>query len=1161
MNPPTMSANTEPPAGASPGAPSPTEEREHRLDVAIRELLEARESGQELDRRAWLSRYPDLAPELTEFLETNDVVGWVIDTAVPTAGARFGPYRIVRLLGKGGMGFVYEVEEEQRETDRRLALKILPAWGLSDPEARERFGREAGALARLDHPNILPILKRDMLGGIPSIVTPLVDGPDLRTVRRRLARARSSALDQDPGADQPVASYTVADPDRPDAPADLGSADTHARAVAMVGLQVARALDHAHRREILHRDVKPSNLLLDSKGTVFLSDFGLAGRVDLDQADLTATGELAGTLRYLAPERLRRWCDPRSDVYSLGLTLYELLTLRPAFDDVDRGRLLQAVATTMPPRPRKLRTDIPRDLETIILKAIEKDPAHRYPSASNLADDLRRFLDGEPILARPLSLLELAWLWVRRNKAKAGALGLAALCLVGFVAGAFLYEMKRREAAEARAAIAMAQRDAARQSEQESRHQALILSLQQSRAGQRVDGWKDDAVRRGREAAAIRLDGEVRDQFVAMLCGLDAKRVQHRSPFGASGLAFAGRGWHLLMGGLNPDQGEEQRGRIWDLATGEIRYSALKGRGPVAFRDEETALQLAYRPPAALVLWDVARDREVSRFALPAREKVVCRALAGDGSKVAAGLSTKVLVWDVASRKALREFPGPATALAFTPDGALLAAGDDRGQIVVRSLATGQTIAELGERPIRVMSLKFAPDYLRDSQGQRGWLLAAGGTSGSLIVWDVARKQVRSFCRDPGQETNDLAFSSDSSLLASAGRSYLWLWNVATGACLLQIRTDGFHLGVALSQDGQWLAAGSRRAFSPGEASVYRLTDGPELRSLRGLDKGFHQVALGAKGRLIAALSSDFRVGVWELESGHLRYIREAPEGLLALSAHLALSPDERFLAICGDQLAQLWDLDTGRTLRSWTLPVGTFELMRFDSENRLLLVRVETHDGSGSPFNNHDPGNPSVAKLRNLLGADPLRPIKVIERFKESHGAYAHPTFRYFAWHGLDKDPGRPDHSIRVYDGPTGEEVWHRDLQPDEPEPGLAFDPSGSVFVLNFGGAKPRTLMLEMPSGKELGTLEDDATHVGPRPFDPGGYYTTKPRGQANGFSLARNGRGHLVNLAIDTRDVWPVEFDPERKRLFWGGRDGTITVCDLEKLEERLKALEQSR
>src|SRR4029077_2884858 len=182
------------------------------------------------------------------------------------------------------------------------------------------------------------------------------------------------------------------------------SAGQYARSVALVGVQVAEALDYAHRQGVLHRDIKPSNLLLDGQGTVWVTDFGLAKATDSD--DLTRTGDIVGTVRYMAPERFQGKADQGNDIYGLGITLYEMLTLRPAFEDSDRARLIDRVAHEEPPRPRKLDPHIPRDLETIVLKAIAKEPDRRYASADAMAEDLRRFLADRPIRARRVSSLE-----------------------------------------------------------------------------------------------------------------------------------------------------------------------------------------------------------------------------------------------------------------------------------------------------------------------------------------------------------------------------------------------------------------------------------------------------------------------------------------------------------------------------------------------------------------------------------------------------------------------------------------------------------------------------------------------------------------------------------------------------------------------------------
>ena len=209
-----------------------------------------------------------------------------------------------------------------------------------------------------------------------------------------------------------------------------GSESRYWRSVARVGLQVAQALEYAHAQGILHRDIKPSNLLLDGQGTVWVADFGLAKTVEGE--DLTHTGDIVGTIRYMAPERFHGQCDARSDIYALGLTLYEMVGLRPAFEQTARQALIRQVMEEEPPRLRKLDRSIPRDLEMVIQKAIAPDPAGRYATAGALAEDLSRFLDDKPVRARDIGILERSWKWARRRPATASLLfGLVAAILIG----------------------------------------------------------------------------------------------------------------------------------------------------------------------------------------------------------------------------------------------------------------------------------------------------------------------------------------------------------------------------------------------------------------------------------------------------------------------------------------------------------------------------------------------------------------------------------------------------------------------------------------------------------------------------------------------------------------------------------------------------------
>jgi hypothetical protein len=376
-------------------------------------------------------------------------------TALPK---QIGDYRILREVGRGGMGIVYEAEQEA--LGRRVALKVLPP--AADPRSLLRFRREARAAARLHHTNIVPVFDVGERDGVHYYAMQFIQGQalnevidELRRLRHRPAAERDALLAADAEAisrtptlaagllsGQFQADHSGMNAGSSSDPASNGNrnAETHDnlssvltdhsdlatksdvqlyRGVALLGLQVADALAYAHGERMLHRDIKPANLLLDTRGVVWVTDFGLAKE---EGDDLTRTGDIVGTLRYLAPERLNGISDARSDIYSLGLTLHELLTQQPAFAETDRVRLVRAITHEEPPAPRKLDPHVPRDLETIVLKAIAKEPAGRYASAAALREDLQLYLTDRPIRARRVSVGERVRRWCRRNPGWAATL-------------------------------------------------------------------------------------------------------------------------------------------------------------------------------------------------------------------------------------------------------------------------------------------------------------------------------------------------------------------------------------------------------------------------------------------------------------------------------------------------------------------------------------------------------------------------------------------------------------------------------------------------------------------------------------------------------------------------------------------------------------------
>jgi len=422
------------------------------LDRLAEEFVARYRAGQRPALTEFVERLPDRAEEIRDLFPalvemeqlkpaSADLTGDFAPAPEPADPVRIGEFRILRPVGRGGMGVVYEAVQES--LGRHVALKLLPAEALADPKRLERFRREAKAAARLHHTNIVPVFGTGEADGRHYYAMQFIDGHPLDAVIDEVRRLKMKSAG---AAGRPVSevaqalltgAFVPTGPDEAQAapaapgaalpasvPAVSGSLSDGGRhywdEVARLGAQAADALAYAHAQGILHRDVKPANLLLDLRGTLWVTDFGLAKATDAD--DLTHAGDVVGTLRYLAPERFDGQGDHRADLYALGLTLYELLTLQPAFTADNRAKLVERVLEASPPRPRSVNPSIPRDLETIVLKATARDPAMRYASARELAEDLRRYLEDRPILARRASSTEQAWRWCRRNPAVASLL-------------------------------------------------------------------------------------------------------------------------------------------------------------------------------------------------------------------------------------------------------------------------------------------------------------------------------------------------------------------------------------------------------------------------------------------------------------------------------------------------------------------------------------------------------------------------------------------------------------------------------------------------------------------------------------------------------------------------------------------------------------------
>jgi len=486
------------------------------LDLIADEFATRFRRGERPSVKEYEERYPHLAAELREVLpamvhleRVKGDLSQVRDPGrldpPPNQAPKLKDYRILREIGHGGMGLVYEAE--QISLGRRVAVKVLNHSAWRSPDRRLRFAREAKAAARLHHTNIVPVFGVGEENGCPFYVMQFIQGRGLDEVIKELVRQQTPGEDQTvipqhaddveqsaaklaesllhsgfapqqttlsdihaagsqdknnpDSAPQPEVNGAVApepappqtfqpqntpqqqglDPHRLSSSSGIlsGSSSGGQRTatssnysywqrVAQIGMQVADALDYAHKAGVLHRDIKPSNLLLDLSGTVWVTDFGLAKTNDQDA--LTQTGDILGTLRYLPPEAFSGRADGRSDIYSLGLTLYELLALRPAFDERDRSSLLKRVTESNITRIDTLNPAVPRDLATIVTKATQREPRDRYPSAADFKADLQRYLNDEPILARRSSTFEYLLRVARRHPGTSVSISVIAVMLV-----------------------------------------------------------------------------------------------------------------------------------------------------------------------------------------------------------------------------------------------------------------------------------------------------------------------------------------------------------------------------------------------------------------------------------------------------------------------------------------------------------------------------------------------------------------------------------------------------------------------------------------------------------------------------------------------------------------------------------------------------------
>jgi WD40 repeat protein len=716
---------------------------------------------------------------------------------------------------------------------------------------------------------------------------------------------------------------------------------TYWQSVAQIGVQVAQALEYAHKQGVLHRDIKPSNLILDTQGTVWVTDFGLAKAEGAE--NLTHTGDILGTLRYMPPEAFEGQSAARGDVYSLGLTLYELLAFEPAFAEKERNRLIKQVTQEEPAQLGKLNRHVPRDVATIVHKAIEKDPRQRYPSAAALAEDLQRFLADEPIKARRVSPMERLRRWCRRNPVVAGlTAALAVVFLAGFSGVAWKWQEAERQKGLAQAAergeadqraLAVEQADRATREADQSRHLLYISDMNLAQ-----QAWEVGDTSR----ALALLERQLPQDGQEDLRGFEWRHLWHLCRDGSQqtlrghagpvdGVAFSPDGQSLATR-------EGRNVRIWDLATQRHVRIVAGGVGPVAFTADGKTLAIV-EDNCGIRLWDVADRCERAILRPPALAFAV--ALSPDNLLAVGCMDGTIRTWDLAALKEvgapLEGHTGPVSQIAFAPDGRTLASAGADGKVRLWNVAERRLMTTLEGHTAPVHSLAFSPG---------GQLLASSGNDATIRLWDVAAgRQVKrlwsprtalttrtAFAR---QAQQSLAFSPDGKLLATGGGDgTVRLWDVKTMEVTALLRGQTAVRVVAFAPDGRSLVSGGE----DGAVKVWNLTPGSDPDTLRDHKSNLSSLAFSDDGKTLAVADTlDQTVKLWDLASRKATALK----GHTAQLRRLAFAPGGRTLASTGeDSTVRLWDVACQKQTGEFRLPKGiNAGSAAFSPDGRLLAA------------------------------------------------------------------------------------------------------------------------------------------------------------------------------------------------------------------------------
>lgn len=1042
------------------------------------------------------------------------------ETIEPTLSSHVGEiaapsvpgYEILGELGRGGMGVVYQAR--QVGLNRTVALKMILTGAHAGTAALARFRAEAEAIAQLQHPNLIHIYEIGDCKGLPFFSLEFVEGGSLD---RRIDGT----------------------PWKP-------------REAARLVESLARAIHEAHRKGVIHRDLKPANILLTGDGTPKITDFGLAKRLD-SASGQTHTGALLGTPSYMAPEQAEgkiHELGPAADTYALGTILYELLTGRPPFRAATPLETAKLVVTAEPVPPARLQPGLPRDIETICLKCLQKEPHRRYPDAAALARDLGHFLAGEPIEARRVGPITRAIKWSQRRPALAGLLGaLLAVIALGVVAVNSQYQRAIRQKDRA-------ERQRTRAEEQKARAERFLTAANLAREQAGREARRAEEATKAVRAEKLKADAQLYDTSIALayrewLAG-DAGRT--RNILDACEPRFRGWEWSYLDGLGRADQ-LTLRGHDWWVVRARFtdagkRVAALCGRG-------------------SLWTWDAQRGTLLSR--IPGKGDPL--GLSADGRLAVTGSGDDVFVWDLSAGggpKTLRDGKGcsfnsaliPGLDAAFRPDGKRLAVGGSDKVIHIWDLDRGEPLPGIRNFPDRAFCLAYSPDGRRlASTGSAAEFAAAGGAqarglepeirisdadSGALIRrWSV-----------PAPGPYRLTFSPDGSRLASGGMDgSIRVWDAETGREVALLRGHaGWVFAIAFSPDGTQLASSSWDRT----VRLWEIAGARELATFRGHELLVFDIAFSPDGRRLVSASMDRTAKVWDLqpatregiglaatddtsklEPGDLSQEFRTLRGHHATVQTVTFTPDgTKLISGAWDGMIRIWDVASGRPVREFSAHSQPISRVDLSPDGTRLMTASGGLMGTQA-------GEVKVWELasgreltRMHAGEGPLG----VAGFSPDGNRIASAVGGLY-WR-------RPS-QVRVWNASTGREVARvaADLASVL---GLTFSPNGRQLITV--GFDPGVQFWDAATGARARATLDASANYASVSYNRDG--TLLAAGSLNGPVQVWNTATWqpFATFSGHTQGTFGVAFSPDNRRLATVGGDAAMRLWDLEHGHELL-------